>query len=590
MVRNKNYLICFVCFLILLFSPQFAQIKKTIIVKGKVFSNELDSKNMVIITKEELSDLKIKNFADLFSFFSVVNVSRRGSSESSFDISMRGSNFEQILLLVNSIPWNNPQTGHFNTDLPFLIKDIERVEIVRGGSSTTYGGGAFAGVINIILKKRSEFGLTFTSGGNKYFDTALNINKRLKNMDFKLSFNRSTTSGYYNGREIDQLKLTGGGSYSNKNLEIDFFSGFLNKKFGADGFYAPFPSYEKIKSFFYMFQLKKEIKKFSYSLTHSYNSHDDNFTLDRSKPDFFKNNSLTQLSNFNLSCFYKSNKIKTTGGIELKRETMDSSSMGIHERNRITCFANLNYHFGSSGIDAGIRGDVIIYDGKSNLTFYSGIYHNFSPNLVLKAGYGKSFRVPSFTELYYKSPANIGNPELEPEVSYNYETSLSIYNKNQSLDVTLFYRDQENVLDWVKYSASSPWEAVNISKNDVAGLEITHYINFDKTVIYSGFEKIFVINEQNGFLSKYGLRFPDLSLKVNLYHRISRALGFVANYYYKQIHKTDERGHFLNLIFSVYIKRVELSFRADNIFNTIIEEIPGVKIPGRWLYISISLK
>lgn len=130
-------------------------IVETVDVEGRIFSNELmESKNMVIITSADLERLKIKDMADLFSFFTAVNVSRRGASETSFDLTMRGGNFEQVLVVVNGIPLNNPQTGHFNGDFPFSVGDVDRVEILRGGSSTAYGAGAFAGMINVILKRK----------------------------------------------------------------------------------------------------------------------------------------------------------------------------------------------------------------------------------------------------------------------------------------------------------------------------------------------------------------------------------------------------------------------------------------------------
>ena len=277
----SNKILLFLCCQLLVFNT-FSQIVENIEVKGKIYSREMNSKNMVIIEEGDLNSLNIKDFAELFSFFSLVNVSRRGPSESSFDISMRGGNFEQILVLVNGVPLNNPQTGHFNTDLPFLIEDIKRIEIVRGGCSTAYGSGAFTGVINIVLKKESLIDFSVTSGENNYFSSNINLGKKIKNLAFKFSFNRSNSSGYYKGREFEQTKLTGGTFFSEKGIDVGFFTGFLSKDFGAEGFYAPFPSFEKIDSFFYLLRMNKTVKKFNYSVTYSFNSHDDEFILDSS--------------------------------------------------------------------------------------------------------------------------------------------------------------------------------------------------------------------------------------------------------------------------------------------------------------------
>ena len=579
------YIICF----LFMATPVSSQIVENIEVKGKIFSREMNSKNMVIISESDLYALKIKDFTELFSFFNVVNVSRRGPGESSFDLSMRGSNFEQVLVLVNGIPLNNPQTGHFNTDLPFLIKDIERIEIVRGGGSTTYGGGAFAGLVNIILKKKNAVNFSVTSGENKYFASTIHVGQRFKKVDFKLSAHRSNSSGYHKGREFDLIKLSGGAFYSSGDLTVEFFTGFLNKDFGAHGFYAPFPSVEEIKSFFYLCQVKKKIKKFNYVLTYSYHSHNDHFILDRMNPHYFGSESQTKINYLNFLGSYGTGKIKATGGIEFKGEIMDSSAMGFHKRNRGAVFLNLNCFFKQWGVDTGIRGDIIA-GGKSDITFYTGIHRSISPHLVFKAGYGKTFRVPSFTELYYQSPANIGEPDLKSEVSQNYEISISKLTQKHHLDLSIFYRNQDNLIDWVKVADESPWHACNIKKNDVLGFEISHRFHLNRTTFISGIEKIFVVNKGEGFISKYGLRFPDFSVKMNLSHRITTVFSFVASYCYKRIYRTEERGHFLNLRLYFIFKHLEVGLRCDNFLNTVIEEIPGVTIPGRWIYITLSYK
>jgi outer membrane cobalamin receptor len=48
-------------------------------------------------------------------------------------MTMRGSNFEQVLVMVDGVPFGNPQTGHFNTDFPFSVRDVETsLSILKG--------------------------------------------------------------------------------------------------------------------------------------------------------------------------------------------------------------------------------------------------------------------------------------------------------------------------------------------------------------------------------------------------------------------------------------------------------------------------
>lgn len=94
----------------------------------------------------------------------------------------------QMVETVNGVSFQNPQTGHFNGDLPFSIQDIEKVEIIRGGSSTRYGAGAFAGVVNIILKRDSGFRFKAVTGDNRFFAAGLEAGKRLSSRDRPLQF------------------------------------------------------------------------------------------------------------------------------------------------------------------------------------------------------------------------------------------------------------------------------------------------------------------------------------------------------------------------------------------------------------------
>lgn len=592
----KKYTFILALLIMMTWSAAATEIVETVEVKGQLFSDELNSKNMVIISDHDLEQLKIKDITGLFSFFTALNVSKRGPGESSFDIAMRGGNFEQVLVMVNGIPMNNPQTGHFNGDFPFSVHDIQRVEIIRGGTSTTYGSGAFAGVVHFVLKKDTGFKFNVTTGEKKYFSASVQGGKQFKHLALRFSVDRNTSSGFYEGREFEQTRFTAGASYKRKNTTLDLFAGYLNKDFGAQGFYAPFPSFEKIKSYFYQAQWTQTFKHFDYSLVYAYNKHDDDFTLDRYRPSFYHNQSDTTLNHLRLFARYRGKKMTASAGAEYKKETMDSTSMGERNRSRGALFLNINYLWSkNSGFDAGIRRNFEPGQGSnftSNFTFYTGLYHRIAKDMTLRAGYGKSTRLPSFTELYYNSPSNKGSEQLKPEISHNYEISLSYLKGKYNLDVSLFYRDQQNVIDWMKINGTGPWFAANIEKNDIVGAEITQALTLDRTRLTLGIERLTVVNNRldNNVQSKYGLRFPDVSVKFNIMQSIGKHLKAAINYNYKRIYKADQQGHFLNLVVSYSLGRAEISLRADNIFEDIIEEIPGLKVPGRWVYVTLSYR
>lgn len=574
--------ICFLFFLIIVLQAFSSAIEEKVEVKGKIFSNEVRSKSMLIIAAEEIKTLQIRSFADLFSFFTALNVSRRGPDESSYDLSMRGSHFEQVLVLIDGVPFNNPQSGHFNTDFPFALNDIERIEIVRGGSSTVYGAGAFAGMVNIILKKKSNNTVALSAGSNNFFSGRLAWGKATGNFNCHFSANRSNSSGFYPGREFDRAQLTGSASYSANGSQLEFVSGYLSKDFGANGFYEPAPSTEDSQALFTLVKFQKTTKHTRYQLGYSWQNHRDHFILDRYRPDYFWNRSLTRSHFLFFSATRDWHLFRLAGGAEYKQENLQSTSMGNFERHQASLHLNGSYSLAQGVIDLGIRGDLLA-DAADQFIYYAGYGHRFSKFVLGKFSLGRSLRLPTFTELHYRSPNNHGNKDLQSETSFNFESSLTWFSAARTIDFSLFFRRQAAAIDWIRYKTSDPWQAVNLRKNDLLGIELTQQWRRGKFLLLAAIEKMWVLNEQDGFQSKYGLRFPDFSLKVNFSFALSKSFALTNNYLYKHIFRTPEKGHFLNTVLSYRSQQWHFSLRVENIFNTIIEEIPGIPVDGRRL-------
>lgn len=84
------------------------------------------------------------------------------STPGNYVVSLRGTGGlagNNIILLVDGIPLNNPLDGTVSWDLvPLDVEDIERVEVVRGPVSPSYGANAYTGVINVLT--RTTLGLS----------------------------------------------------------------------------------------------------------------------------------------------------------------------------------------------------------------------------------------------------------------------------------------------------------------------------------------------------------------------------------------------------------------------------------------------
>lgn len=123
---------------------------------------------ITIITNEQIQISQAKNLGDVLEIY-VPGLILMTHSEGN-KIGIRGliaaENYK-LLLLVNGQNLTNLTYEGVITEIDMWdMNDIERVEVIRGPGSVTYGTGAIAGVINIITKTGTKATPTFKGGIN----------------------------------------------------------------------------------------------------------------------------------------------------------------------------------------------------------------------------------------------------------------------------------------------------------------------------------------------------------------------------------------------------------------------------------------
>ena len=163
------------------------------------------------ITQETIKNNAGKTISDLLNEIPGVEINGNFSTKGqNLGYYIRGGRNRQVAILINGVAVNDPSSFNGDFDLRQIdINQIERIEVLKGASSTLYGTGAATGVINILLKKASkkEFAATFTSSigtntssedtrfaGDTYM-TSLNMNGTLKNVDYLLALSANSSNG-----------------------------------------------------------------------------------------------------------------------------------------------------------------------------------------------------------------------------------------------------------------------------------------------------------------------------------------------------------------------------------------------------------
>src|SRR5438067_9299744 len=140
-------------------------------------------------------------------------------------------------------------------------------------------------------------------------------------------------------------------------------------------------------------------------------------------------------------------------GVEGFHESVISHNLGNHARSRAAAYAAADFralHRFSTTISA--REEIYRnFSGAFTPTVAAGYWA--SPQLKLRASASRAFRVPSYTDLYYHDPANVGSPTLRPERAWSYEGGMDWTPSNVVRgEITFFERRERDGIDYYRAS------------------------------------------------------------------------------------------------------------------------------------------
>ena len=135
---------------------------------------------VTVLSREDVQAAPVQSVNDLLKYAAGIDVRQRGALGAQTDVSIRGSNYEQITILLNGINICDPQTGHNSFDLPVDISDIERIEILEGPAGRAYGTSSLLGAVNIVTRRPSP-ALPVEGGGKSLTTNSLTTNSLTTN-------------------------------------------------------------------------------------------------------------------------------------------------------------------------------------------------------------------------------------------------------------------------------------------------------------------------------------------------------------------------------------------------------------------------
>lgn len=505
------------------------------------------------------------------------------------DFSMRGSNFQEVLVLFNGQRINDPQTAHYNSDIPLTNEDIEKIQAMPGVSSALFGPDSIGGALNFITKKPKENKavIHFAAGQDNIKSGLFSVTRKADNLGVRLSLSRQSSSGFSEDTDYKNLTAFLASLVDMPMGEFSLNAGYQDKDYGAYDFYTPglgFPSREHVKTYLVDTGFNLNQGGFVIRPNFLWRSHYDTFILDKTqKRSSYRNRHRT---NVYLPSIYLQKEVPVLGkfgaGFEYASEQICSSNLGRHYRNHQSFFFDDAKEI-SGKASVVLSGRIDNYnDFGTNYSGSAGLKFNVSNNNVLHLGISRSIRVPTFTELYYSDPTTVGNDSLKSEKSLTYEAGSTYRNDKFSLGATIFFRDEDDSIDWVKSRVSDPrWIARNISGSAVKGVETSFGMKFLKFFeISSNYTYVDRDSNNASYFYKYGQNYSKHLAGASFLFDFSRIRGSFGLLYKKK----PARGGWL--LFSSRIGYrildcTELFIEGTNLLNRSYEEIPGIPQPKR---------
>ncbi len=550
------------------------------------------NENVTVITRQQIENSPATSIDELLQFHSGLDIRRRGSNGVQSDISIRGSSFEQVLILINGIRMNDSQTGHNTFNIPFDISAVERIEIMKGSSAKLYGQNVFAGVINIVTKSSAEEKVTIKAQGGdfKTYDLSASATFGSEKFTNLLTVSNGASDGYryntdYQIKNVfyqNKLKLNEG--------SLSLQAGFSEKKFGANGFYAS-PTYtnqyEETQASVVSLQYQQKFGKLSLNSSLYWRRGQDMYLLKRDNPAFYRNMHIGNNAGGTVNLSYESSLGITNFGVDYRKEFLTSSNLGKRKRDITQVFFDHQFKFFNQKLEINPGASWANYSGDN--FFYPGVDvgYIFSPNHKIFGAVSKGFRIPTFTDLYYVSPTEKGNPNLIPESALSSELGYRFQNQKILAKVSGFIRNTHNGIDWLKPTPESIWTAENVGKINLKGFEtefrhqLFDFLNYRLNYTYLDNQY------KNKELSRYALQ----NLRHQLVGEINvKFLKFFSN---QLIYRYTERvnlGSYNTLDEQLNFRYKDFNFYVliNNLTNTKYIETNLVPMPGRWFHVGVT--
>jgi len=588
---------------------------------------------VTVITRTEIAQLPVQNLSQLLEHIAGIDLRRRGTDDVQADINIRGGSFDQSLILLNGVNFTDSQTGHHNLNIPISLESIDRIEVLQGPGSRTLGPNAFAGIVNIVTGSASQSNAQAAIEGGSYGYLRLAADGALAQKKWTLfsAASHSQSDGYVKNTDYEISNFLAQARYADSTLgKWNLQLGVQRKNFGANNFYTlSYPNqYEATRTQLAALDYQKSVGTFTVFATAYYRRHLDRFELFRSNPPEWysgHNYHCTNMLGGQLRAHLLSSFGKTTLGAELRSEHIFSNVLGEDmkepkpvkgesesafytkekQRTTLSWFAEQVYYHRAFSVSGGLQGSYS-NDFGHYLCANADATYSLTNALQANASVGSSLRLPTFTDLYYRTATHASNPELKPEQAITYEAGVKYVQPVLSLHSSVFYRQGKNIIDWVRTDSTELWLSRNHIALNTLGVTLggifTPRSNLKRIVSSARLDYAYLQMDLDSREMQVVRMLDHLRHKLTLtcVHPLPVGFGFSWSVVHEQRngqyvdYASQQSAAFapvtlVNSRLWWQCRQVQLYVDMSNVFDERYFDFAGLQLPGRWIKAGVKV-
>ncbi|BCY27988.1 TonB-dependent receptor plug domain-containing protein [Flavobacterium okayamense] len=548
-----------------------------------------NSRTIQIVTAEDIKKLGVTNVADALQQIAGIDVRRQGVNGMQSDLYIRGGSFDQTLLLIDGIKVDDAQTGHHTMNLQLPIEVIKRIEVIKGPAARIFGQNAYSGAINIVTKDAPDNSLVAKVQGGSFHQFlgeatgTINMGKS----SHLVHVGKNFSEGYRHNTDFDNTNVFVKSQFNKDKLPIDFIATLSERKFGANGFYgiaSATEQYEETQASLIGFSTTIKKGNFTWKPKVYWRRNQDLYLYIRSNPSAYRNMHITNKVAAELNGSYQS-KIGITGfGVEFSKYYIGSNRLGDNQREIASLFLEHRFQFFNNILDVTPGVSASYFSDFDNQVFPGlDLGVKISDKFRAYGNIGTSYRVPTYTNLYYTSPTTISNTDLNTEEAFSQEVGLKYLSKKFNMSVAVFNRDADNLIDYVRENTTDAWQAQNIQSVNTKGYETQMDYLFSLNNLQQKIQLGYAyldndVKESDANFSQYSINSMKHQFTSSLQFNFFK--GFNTTFAYRYVERTSGISYNVyDTNISYRIKAIELSMYANNIFDEEYVEAGMIPMP-----------